>query len=105
LQHAPSDYERKQTLVNAERFTTPELKELESKILDAEDKMLALEREIFQQLRLFAAEHASRIRQTGLPLRSWMLRARWHRWLLRIATLAPVFQIRVRFASSLGGIR
>src|SRR5229473_2796253 len=65
LQHAPADYERKQTLVNAERFTTPELKELESKILDGEDKMLALEREIFQQLRLFAAEHASRIRQTA----------------------------------------
>jgi hypothetical protein len=55
LHHAPADYERKQTLVNAERFTTPELKELESKILDAEDKMLASEREIFQELRLFAA--------------------------------------------------
>ncbi len=65
LQHAPSDYERKQTLVNAERFTTPELKELESKVLDAEDKMLTLEREIFQELRLFAAEHAARIRQTA----------------------------------------
>jgi DNA mismatch repair protein MutS len=62
---APSDYERKQTLVNAERFTTGELKELESKILDAEEKMLAMEREIFQQLRLFAAEHAARIRQTA----------------------------------------
>ena len=35
---APADYERKQTLVNAERFTTPELKELEVKILDAEEK-------------------------------------------------------------------
>jgi len=68
LQHAPSDYERKQTLVNAERFTTPELKELESKILDAEEKMLALEREIFQQLRLFASEHASRIRQTAAAI-------------------------------------
>src|SRR5260370_27465790 len=42
LQHAPADYERKQTLVNAERFTTPELKELESKILDAKEKILAL---------------------------------------------------------------
>jgi DNA mismatch repair protein MutS len=68
LQHAPSDYERKQTLVNAERFTTPELKELESKVLDAEDKMLTLEREIFQELRLFAAEHASRIRQTAAAI-------------------------------------
>ncbi|HLH01042.1 MAG TPA: DNA mismatch repair protein MutS [Bryobacteraceae bacterium] len=65
LQHAPSDYERKQTLVNAERFTTPELKELESKVLDAEEKILALEREIFQELRLFAAQHAARIRKTA----------------------------------------
>ena len=68
LHHAPSDYERKQTLVNAERFTTPELKELESKILDAEEKMLALEREIFQELRLFAAQHAVRIRQTAAAI-------------------------------------
>src|ERR1700680_2085387 len=68
LHNAPSDYERKQTLVNAERFTTPELKELESKVLDAEDKMLTLEREIFQELRLFAAEHAARIRQTAASI-------------------------------------
>jgi len=68
LHLAPSDYERKQTLVNAERFTTPELKELESKILDAEEKMLALEREIFQELRHFAAEHAARIRQTAAAI-------------------------------------
>ena len=68
LHNAPSDYERKQTLVNAERFTTPELKELESKVLDAEDKMLTLEREIFQELRLFAAEHAARIRQTAAAI-------------------------------------
>lgn len=62
LDRAPQDYERKQTLVNAERFTTPELKELESKVLDAEDKMLALERDIFNQLRSFAAAEATRIR-------------------------------------------
>ena len=68
LHLAPSDYERKQTLVNAERFTTPELKELESKILDAEEKMLTLEREIFQELRLFAAEHAARIRRTAAAI-------------------------------------
>ena len=68
LHLAPTDYERKQTLVNAERFTTPELKELESKILDAEEKMLALEREIFQELRQFAAGHAARIRQTAAAI-------------------------------------
>ena len=65
LHLAPSDYERKQTLVNAERFTTPELKELESKVLDAEEKMLSLEREIFQELRLFASQHSGRIRKTA----------------------------------------
>jgi DNA mismatch repair protein MutS len=68
LHLAPSDFERKQTLVNAERFTTPELKDLESKVLDAEDKMLTLEREIFQELRQFAAEHAARIRQTAAAI-------------------------------------
>ena len=62
---APTDYERKQTLVNAERFTTPELKELEAKVLSAEEKMLELERKIFADLRTFAAEHAGRIRATA----------------------------------------
>jgi DNA mismatch repair protein MutS len=65
LHHAPDDYERKQTLVNAERFTTPELKELERKILAAEERMLAIEREIFQEMRAFAASHAARIRGTA----------------------------------------
>jgi DNA mismatch repair protein MutS len=68
LHLAPGDYERKQTLVNAERFTTPELKELERKILDAEEKILELEREIFTQVRAFAAQHAGRIRQTAAAI-------------------------------------
>ncbi len=68
LHLAPPDYERKQTLVNAERFTTPELKDLESKILDAEDKMLTLEREIFQEIRAFAASLAARIRATAAAI-------------------------------------
>jgi DNA mismatch repair protein MutS len=65
LSLVPQDYDRKQTLVNAERFTTPELKELESKILDAEEKILALEKEIFAALRTHAASEAARIRQTA----------------------------------------
>ncbi len=65
LKLAPTDYERKQTLVNAERFTTPELKELEGKILAAEEKILTLEREIFTEIRTFAASQATRIRQTA----------------------------------------
>jgi DNA mismatch repair protein MutS len=62
---APADYERKQTLVNAERFTTPELKDYERKVLDAEDKILTLEKELFAEVRKFAAVHAQRIRATA----------------------------------------
>ncbi len=65
LHLAPADYERKQTLVNAERFTTPELKELETKVLDAEEKSLDLERTIFAEVRALAASHAGRIRATA----------------------------------------
>jgi DNA mismatch repair protein MutS len=65
LHLVPPDYDRKQTLVNAERFTTPELKELESKVLDAEDRMLALERDIFTAVRQHAASEAQRIRAAG----------------------------------------
>ncbi|HWQ57334.1 MAG TPA: DNA mismatch repair protein MutS [Bryobacteraceae bacterium] len=62
---APADYERKQTLVNAERYTTPELKDYERKILDAEEKILTLEKELFGETRKFAAAHAQRIRATA----------------------------------------
>jgi DNA mismatch repair protein MutS len=65
LHLAPSDYQRKQTLVNAERFTTPELKELEVKILEAEERSLAIEREIFEQLRALVSSHAARIKATA----------------------------------------
>ena len=62
---APADYERKQTLANAERFTTPELKDYERKVLDAEDKILTLEKELFAAVRKSAAGHAQRIRATA----------------------------------------
>jgi DNA mismatch repair protein MutS len=68
LHHAPPDYERKQTLVNAERFTTPELKEYEAKVLDAQEKMVEIERRLFAELRIAIAAEARRIRQTALAL-------------------------------------
>jgi DNA mismatch repair protein MutS len=68
LHLAPPDYERRQTLVNAERFTTPELKEYEAKILDAQEKLVAIERRIFAELRAAIAGEARRIRQTALAL-------------------------------------
>ncbi|HTV56835.1 MAG TPA: DNA mismatch repair protein MutS [Terriglobia bacterium] len=64
----PSDYERKQTLVNAERFTTPELKELEAKILDAEEKRQALEHDLFVEVRRRVSVEAGRIRRTAAAL-------------------------------------
>lgn len=64
----PPEYERKQTLVNAERFTTPELKEYESKILDAQEKIVEIERRLFAELRSAIAGEARRIRQTALAL-------------------------------------
>jgi DNA mismatch repair protein MutS len=68
LHLVPADYERKQTLVNAERFTTPELKEYESKILDAQEKIVEIERRLFTELRSAIASEARRIRQTALTL-------------------------------------
>jgi DNA mismatch repair protein MutS len=68
LHLSPADYERKQTLVNAERFTTPELKEYESKILDAQEKIVEIERRLFANLRSAIAAEAKRIRQTALAL-------------------------------------
>ncbi len=68
LHLAPQDYERKQTLVNAERFTPPELKEYEAKILDAQEKIVEIERRLFTQLRTAIAAEAKRIRQTALAL-------------------------------------
>jgi DNA mismatch repair protein MutS len=68
LHLAPQDYERKQTLVNAERFTTPELKEYEAKILDAQEKIVEIERRLFTQLRMAIAAEAKRIRRTALAL-------------------------------------
>lgn len=61
----PADYERKQTLVNAERFTTPELKELERKILTAEDRSGEIERQLFAELRAEILTAATRIRTTA----------------------------------------
>jgi len=68
LHLVPADYERKQTLVNAERFTTPELKEYEGKILDAQEKIVEIERRMFAELRTAIAGEAKRIRQTALAL-------------------------------------
>lgn len=61
----PDDYIRKQTLTNAERFTTPKLKELEEVILSAEDKLFSLEYDLFTEVRYRIAGEVLRIQTTA----------------------------------------
>jgi len=65
LKNVPADYERKQTLVNAERFTTPELKDYERRILTAHDRAIEIERRLFADLRRLVLDASSRIRSTA----------------------------------------
>ncbi len=65
LSKVPDTYIRKQTLVNAERFITPELKEYEEKILGAQEKMASLEYELFDALRVKVARQASKIQKNA----------------------------------------
>lgn len=61
----PEHYIRKQTLVNAERYITQELKEYEEKLLGAEDKILDIEKELFEGIRLKVASESERVRRTS----------------------------------------
>ncbi|MDA8100563.1 MAG: DNA mismatch repair protein MutS [Nitrospiraceae bacterium] len=61
LPNVPADYIRKQTMVNAERFITPELKEYEDKVLNAEERILDLEYRLFQEVRDQVARETVRI--------------------------------------------
>ncbi|MEE4255153.1 MAG: DNA mismatch repair protein MutS [Desulfuromusa sp.] len=65
LDRVPEDYHRKQTLANAERFITPQLKEYEDKILGAEDRMVELEYNLFQQIRGKVSAEGRRIQQSA----------------------------------------
>jgi DNA mismatch repair protein MutS len=65
LARVPPDYHRKQTLVNAERFITPELKILEEKIVGAEEKSRALENRIYEELLAFVAASSAAILRTA----------------------------------------
>lgn len=84
LSLVPPDYIRKQTLVNAERFITAELKEYEARVLGAEEARLKREQELFQELRRRLAEEAPRLRKVARAL------ARLDAW----AALAEVAAVR-----------
>ncbi len=68
LGQVPEDYLRKQTLVNSERFITPELKAHEEEVLGAEEKILELERALFRKVRAQVGAEAVRIQETATAL-------------------------------------
>ncbi|MGE9269396.1 MAG: DNA mismatch repair protein MutS, partial [Verrucomicrobiales bacterium] len=61
----PEDYTRKQTMANAERFITPKLKEMENKVLGAEERSKQLEYELFLELRKQVCEHLDALQETA----------------------------------------
>lgn len=61
----PEDYIRKQTLTSGERYITPELKELENRILGASDRVVAMEYQLFEKLRTQIAEQLTRVQETA----------------------------------------
>jgi DNA mismatch repair protein MutS len=65
---APPDYERKQTLANAERFTSTELKEHEQKVLSADERILEIERQLYSEIRESIAREATRLRHTAAAI-------------------------------------
>jgi len=68
LHLAPADYERKQTLVNAERFTSGELKEHERKVLTAEERVIEIERRLYGEIRETIAREAARLRRMATAI-------------------------------------
>ena len=72
LDKVPADYRRRQTLKNAERFITPELKAFEDKALSAQDRALAREKWLYEQL-------LDQL-QAFVPALTPAGRARWRRW-------------------------
>ncbi|MDD6201293.1 MAG: DNA mismatch repair protein MutS [Firmicutes bacterium] len=65
MDQVPEGYIRKQTLANCERYITQELKELEDQVLNAKDRLTALEYQIFTELREYLANQASRVQATA----------------------------------------
>ena len=68
IKSVPSDYERKQTLTNAERYTTPELKEYEAKVLGAEERISEMEQTLFAEIRQTVSIETKRVQAVAHAL-------------------------------------
>ena len=100
ISQVPNTYIRKQTLTNGERYITQELKDMEATILGADDKLRALEYELFQEVRCYVAERCCRIQKTAALLseldvyRSLASVASKHRYVRPEITQADTINIR-----------
>lgn len=90
LDLVPEDYQRKQTLVNAERFITPALKEVENKILGAQERSVALEQELFAHLREEVLKCTLDIQQSAEALAEIDVLAGFAERALRLSYCRPV---------------
>ncbi|MEW6683844.1 MAG: DNA mismatch repair protein MutS [Nitrospirota bacterium] len=96
----PADYQRRQTLVNAERYVTPELAEIESKVMTADEKIRALEAQLFDDLRGAVVRHTTRLRTHALRIAEIDVTAALaegahrHRWVRPVVVDEPVLNIR-----------
>lgn len=68
IDKVPDTYIRKQTLTNAERYVTPELKEMEEEILNAEEKIIKMEYDIFQLIRAEISKNIKRLQKTAIDI-------------------------------------
>lgn len=89
LARVPADYERRQTLANAERFTTPELKEWESKVLGAEEKIIALEAHLFNEVRDAVRAETQKLQSTARALATLDVLASFAETAMRRNYVAP----------------
>jgi DNA mismatch repair protein MutS len=96
----PADWIRKQTLVNAERYVTEELKTYEEKILNAEEKLFVIEARIYQEVTLAALDFVSQIQQNARAigvldcLASFAATARQHRYTRPVVNDGPTLDIK-----------
>ena len=95
----PDYYVRKQTLVNAERYITPELKEFEVKVLTSQERMLALEYKLFGDIRRQIQGHIPAMQQRPGPLPASTACTVWPARLMTTATSVPASTRRRRFPS------
>lgn len=74
----PEYYVRKQTLVNAERYITPELKEFEAKVLVAKEKMSELELELYKDIKKQIYPYIAEMQKQHVQLPDWIVYQGWH---------------------------